>query len=146
MCDLTQPFLDAFSASIYQMNLPKPWVLAWVFSLTFDFFTWVSQFFWVFHSIFEEFYKFSNRAGPVYCEFFVCEVGILLRFLLFLVHFLLGLKRPKSDICQSLEFLLEFWVIFLSFEFFHPWVFFERSKKRGCLKHRSYPSHRIGWK
>ena len=34
---------------------------------------------------------------------------------------------------ESLSFLLEFWVNSLSFEFFHPWVFLARSKKKPAI-------------
>ena len=35
---------------------------------------------------------------------------------------------------KTLSFVLEFWVSSLSFEFFHPWVFLARSKKKPGLK------------
>ena len=34
---------------------------------------------------------------------------------------------------ETLSFVLEFWVFSLSFEFFHPWVFLARSKKKPDL-------------
>ena len=86
----------------------------WIFNL----------FFWVFHSIFEEFFMFSNRAGPYFC---MQNWRFYWDFCHFRVNFCWVIKTKNGRFTETLSLLLEFW--FFSWVF-SPLSFFSNGTKR----------------
>ena len=112
-------------------DLPKPWVFCLSFLVSFHNFEFL------------EIFRGSEEFCFQICLFQLWFISITMHLLFqsnwasFLAIFALFSALIFTTFAQTLSFVLEFWVFSLSFEFFNPWVFLARSKKRAW--------HRYEW-
>ena len=126
-------FYSTYSWQKDQVDLPKPWVFAWIIE-----FSPLS-----FEGMFEDFKNSNIFASkflhiPYCCERFILDFGILVVSPLFFGHFCWFLQQITPKFAESLSFLLEFWVFSMSFEVFYPWVFMAWSKKSLALGYSAW--------